>query len=104
MSSPNHPTFDIEDAFSSNSPDYIPASPDYFPTSLRNTSSDSSVNSFGLILIATPTPFLSHDDPYIKIMQAFYAKQSPIPPPDPITPPIILTPSTVLPPSLLFDP
>nr|GFA01660.1 hypothetical protein [Tanacetum cinerariifolium] len=31
MSSPHHPTFDIEDSFSSNSPDYTPASPDYFP-------------------------------------------------------------------------
>nr|GEZ85809.1 hypothetical protein [Tanacetum cinerariifolium] len=29
MSSPNHPTLDIEDAFSSNFPDYISASPDY---------------------------------------------------------------------------
>ncbi|GKC59135.1 hypothetical protein Tco_1086733 [Tanacetum coccineum] len=29
MSSPNYPTSDIEDAFSSNFPDYIPASPDY---------------------------------------------------------------------------
>ncbi|GJT76368.1 hypothetical protein Tco_1043093 [Tanacetum coccineum] len=29
MSSPNHPTSDIEVAFSSNFPDYIPASPDY---------------------------------------------------------------------------
>ncbi|GJR16450.1 hypothetical protein Tco_0799102, partial [Tanacetum coccineum] len=27
ISSPNHPTSDIEDAFSSNFPDYIPASP-----------------------------------------------------------------------------
>nr|GEV22895.1 hypothetical protein [Tanacetum cinerariifolium] len=45
MSSPNHPTSDIEDAFSSNSPDYIPASPDDFPTSPRNTSSNSLVNS-----------------------------------------------------------
>ncbi|GKD79870.1 hypothetical protein Tco_1342491, partial [Tanacetum coccineum] len=33
MSSPNHPTSDIEDAFSSNFPDYIPASPDYVPAS-----------------------------------------------------------------------
>ncbi|GJU47979.1 putative ribonuclease H-like domain-containing protein [Tanacetum coccineum] len=33
MSSPNHPTSDIEDAFSSNFPDYILASPDYFPAS-----------------------------------------------------------------------
>nr|GEV60195.1 hypothetical protein [Tanacetum cinerariifolium] len=29
MSSPNHPTSDIEDAFSSNFPDFISASPDY---------------------------------------------------------------------------
>ncbi|GJX48686.1 hypothetical protein Tco_0273876 [Tanacetum coccineum] len=29
MSSPNHPTSNIEDAFSSNFPDYISASPDY---------------------------------------------------------------------------
>ncbi|GJT13049.1 hypothetical protein Tco_0860091 [Tanacetum coccineum] len=38
MSSPNHPTSDIEDAFSSNFPDYIPASPEYFPASPGNTS------------------------------------------------------------------
>nr|GEZ16444.1 hypothetical protein [Tanacetum cinerariifolium] len=54
MSSPNHPTSDIKDAFSSNSPDYVPASPDYFPTSSGNTSSDSSVNPFGLIPISSP--------------------------------------------------
>nr|GEU92409.1 reverse transcriptase domain-containing protein [Tanacetum cinerariifolium] len=29
MSSPNHPTSNIEDAFSINFPDYLPASPDY---------------------------------------------------------------------------
>ncbi|GJV56116.1 hypothetical protein Tco_1457121 [Tanacetum coccineum] len=34
-------------------------------------------------------------------VQAFYAKESLIPPPDPITPPAILTPSPILPPSLL---
>nr|GEX43057.1 reverse transcriptase domain-containing protein [Tanacetum cinerariifolium] len=55
MSSPNHPTSDIKDAFSSNSPDYIPASPDYFPTSPRNTSSDSSVNSSGMAPKRTST-------------------------------------------------
>ncbi|GJV66426.1 retrovirus-related pol polyprotein from transposon TNT 1-94 [Tanacetum coccineum] len=36
MSSPNHPTSNIEDAFSSNFPDYIPASPDYVPASPGN--------------------------------------------------------------------
>nr|GEU88095.1 reverse transcriptase domain-containing protein [Tanacetum cinerariifolium] len=34
MSSPNHPTSDIKDAFSSNFPDYTSASPDYSPASL----------------------------------------------------------------------
>ncbi|GJW16256.1 hypothetical protein Tco_0020389 [Tanacetum coccineum] len=38
-------------------------------------------NSFGVVLIASPTLSLFHDDPYMKIMQAFYAKKSPIPPP-----------------------
>ncbi|GJY76113.1 hypothetical protein Tco_0481229 [Tanacetum coccineum] len=33
MSSPSHPTSNIEDAFSSNFPDYILASPDYVPAS-----------------------------------------------------------------------
>ncbi|GJZ51794.1 hypothetical protein Tco_0606309, partial [Tanacetum coccineum] len=55
MSSPNHPTSDIDDAFSSNFSDYIPASPDY-------------------------------------VMHAYYAKESPIPPP------------TIVPPSSMFNP
>nr|GEV21399.1 retrovirus-related Pol polyprotein from transposon TNT 1-94 [Tanacetum cinerariifolium] len=50
-----------------------------------------------------PAFSLFYNNPYLKDMQAFYAKESPIPPPDPITPPVILTPSLVLPPSLLFD-
>ncbi|GJS90133.1 hypothetical protein Tco_0772769 [Tanacetum coccineum] len=37
MSSPNHPTSNVEDAFSSNFPNYLPASPDYFPASPGNT-------------------------------------------------------------------
>nr|GEV71144.1 putative reverse transcriptase domain-containing protein [Tanacetum cinerariifolium] len=45
MSSLNHPTSDIEDAFSSNFPDYFSSSPDYFPASSGNTSSESSNNS-----------------------------------------------------------
>ncbi|GJV73577.1 hypothetical protein Tco_1493572 [Tanacetum coccineum] len=79
MYSPNHPTSDIEDAFSSNFLDYIPASPDYFVTSLENTYSNSSNNSFGLVPIASPTLSLFHDDPYMKVMQAYYAKELPIP-------------------------
>ncbi|GJR49780.1 hypothetical protein Tco_1400301 [Tanacetum coccineum] len=81
MSSPNHSTSDIEDAFSSNFSDYIPASPDYVPASPGNTYSSSSNNSFGLVPKASPTLSLFHDDPYMKVMQAYYAKESPIPPP-----------------------
>ncbi|GKC91917.1 hypothetical protein Tco_1157359, partial [Tanacetum coccineum] len=92
MSSLNHPTFDIEDAFSSNFSDYIPASPDYSPASQGNTYYSSSNNSFGLVPIASPTlsPFL--DDPYMKVMQAYYAIESPIQPP------------TIVPPSLMLSP
>ncbi|GJS52264.1 hypothetical protein Tco_0625626 [Tanacetum coccineum] len=80
MSSPNHLTSGIEDAFSSNFPDFISASPDYVPASPGKTYSSSS-NSFGVVPIVSPTLSLFHDDPYIKVLQAFYAKESPIPPP-----------------------
>ncbi|GKC63250.1 hypothetical protein Tco_1095848 [Tanacetum coccineum] len=92
MSSPNHPTSDIEDAFSSNFPDYIPASPDYVPASPGKTYSSSSNNSFGLVLIASPTLSLFHDDPYMKVMHAYYAKESPIPPPTIVPPSSMLSP------------
>ncbi|GJR97218.1 hypothetical protein Tco_0269392 [Tanacetum coccineum] len=45
-----------------------------------------------------------YNNTYLKNVQAFYAKESPISSPDPITSPAILTPFPVLPPSLLFDP
>nr|GEV87918.1 hypothetical protein [Tanacetum cinerariifolium] len=79
MPSPNHPTSNIENAFSSNFPDYLLASPDYVSTSPRKTYSSSS-NSFGLVPIDSPTLSFFHDDPYMKILQAFYAEKSPIPP------------------------
>ncbi|GJZ21586.1 hypothetical protein Tco_0558625 [Tanacetum coccineum] len=63
MSSPNHPTSDIEDAFSSNFPDYIPASPDYVPASPGKTYSSSSNNSFGVVPIVSPTLSFFFDDP-----------------------------------------
>nr|GEZ56524.1 hypothetical protein [Tanacetum cinerariifolium] len=103
MSSPNHPTFDIDNAFSSKFLNFILASSDYVPTSPGKTYS-SSFNSFGVVLIASPSLSLYHNDPYIKVLQAFYAKESPISPPNPITPPVILTLSLVLPPSPLMDP
>ncbi|GKA11575.1 hypothetical protein Tco_0691121 [Tanacetum coccineum] len=85
MSSPNHLTSNIEDAFSSNFPDFIPASPDYVPASPGKTYSSSS-NSFGIVPLASPTLLLFHDDPYMKVFQAFYTEKSPIPPPAIIPP------------------
>nr|GEU38130.1 hypothetical protein [Tanacetum cinerariifolium] len=86
MSSPNHPTSNIEDAFSSNFPDYLLASLDYVPALLRKTYSNSS-NSFGVVPIASPPLSLFHDDPYMKVMRAYYAEKSPIPS-SIITPPL----------------
>ncbi|GJT36800.1 reverse transcriptase domain-containing protein [Tanacetum coccineum] len=81
MSSPNHSTSDLEDAFSS--------------MNILNYTLDNMI----------PPVFSSfYNNPYLKNVQAFYAKELPISSPDPITPPAILTPSPVLPPSLLFDP
>nr|GEW52932.1 reverse transcriptase domain-containing protein [Tanacetum cinerariifolium] len=86
MCSPNHPTFDIEDAFSSNSPNYTLASPDYSPASPGNTPFESTNNSYGLVPIASPTLSIFHDDPYMKVMHAYDAI---IPPQVPIPSPII---------------
>ncbi|GJX91815.1 putative reverse transcriptase domain-containing protein [Tanacetum coccineum] len=55
-----------------------PASPDNnvsFPPG--KTYSSSSNNSFGLVPIASPTLSLFHDDPYMKVMHAYYAEKSP---------------------------
>ncbi|GKG03644.1 hypothetical protein Tco_0311280, partial [Tanacetum coccineum] len=76
MSSPSHPTSNIEVAFSYTFPDYFQASPDYVLASLGKTYSSSSNNSFGLVPIASPTLLLFHDDPYMKVMHAYYAKES----------------------------
>ncbi|GKF33503.1 hypothetical protein Tco_0106703, partial [Tanacetum coccineum] len=97
---------DVEDAFSSiNTPDYTPASPDYSLASLGNTSFDPSEDlSKDLLVSLAISPF--HDDPYMKVMQAYNAtnNESPIPPPRAlIAPPTILPPSPVLPPSPLLD-
>nr|GEU40833.1 reverse transcriptase domain-containing protein [Tanacetum cinerariifolium] len=83
MSSPNHPTSDIEDAFSPNSPDYTPASPNYFQASPGNTPSESSNNSYGLVPIASLTLSLFNNDPYMKVMHAY----------DTIIPPQVAIPS-----------
>ncbi|GKA47161.1 hypothetical protein Tco_0740044 [Tanacetum coccineum] len=96
----------VEEAFSSiNTPDYTPASPDYSPASPGNTSSDPSEDlSKDLLASLAISPF--HDDPYMKVMQAYNANsnKSPIPlPRAPIAPSAVLSPSLVLPPSPLFD-
>ncbi|GJR85449.1 hypothetical protein Tco_0209460 [Tanacetum coccineum] len=67
MPSPNHPTSNMEDAFSLNFPNYLSASPDYIPTSPGKTYSSSS-NSFGIVPLASPTLSLFHDDPYMKFL------------------------------------
>ncbi|GKF83623.1 hypothetical protein Tco_0248521, partial [Tanacetum coccineum] len=92
MSSPNYPTSNIEDAFSSNFPDYIPAFSDYVLASLRKTYSSSSNNSFGLFAIASPTLSLFHDDSNMKVMHVYYAKESPIPSPTIVPPSSMLSP------------
>nr|GEV60800.1 hypothetical protein [Tanacetum cinerariifolium] len=109
MSTSTHPIiipsdFDIEDAFSStHSPDYTLASPDYFPTSPRNTFSNP-LEDLSKYLLASLAILPFHDDPYMKVMQAYNAtsNESLIPPDAPISPPIVLPSSPVLPSSLDF--
>ncbi|GJT05730.1 retrovirus-related pol polyprotein from transposon TNT 1-94 [Tanacetum coccineum] len=91
ISSLNYPTSNVEDAFSSNFPNYLSVSLNYFPASPRKTYSSSS-NSFGVVPIASPTLSLFHDDPYMKVLQAFYIENSPIPPPTIIPPTSIPNP------------
>ncbi|GJR77739.1 hypothetical protein Tco_0090104 [Tanacetum coccineum] len=91
--------FDMENAFSTmNIHNYTSASSATSGSTSFNSSEDSRDD------MIPPTFSLFYNNPYLKDIQAFYAKESPIPPPDPITPPAILTPSPILPPSLLFDP
>ncbi|GJX71151.1 putative reverse transcriptase domain-containing protein [Tanacetum coccineum] len=87
----------VKDAFSStHSPDYTLASPDYFSASPGNTSPDPSDDLSKYLLASLAiSPF--HDDPYMKVMQAYNAisNESPIPPQAPIASPIILPSSPV---------
>ncbi|GKE22182.1 hypothetical protein Tco_1433694 [Tanacetum coccineum] len=102
MSTSTHPIiilydFDVEDALSStNTPIYTPASPNYSPPSQRNTSSDPSEESKDRSASLTISPF--HDDPYMKIMQAYNDTSNELPIPLPRAP---IAPPTVLPPSLV---
>ncbi|GJW26184.1 hypothetical protein Tco_0039995 [Tanacetum coccineum] len=58
----------------------------------EKTYSSSSNNSFGVVPIVSPTLSLFHDDPYMKVMHAYYAKESPIPPPTIVPPSTMLSP------------
>ncbi|GJS09208.1 hypothetical protein Tco_0366004 [Tanacetum coccineum] len=102
MSSPDHPTANLEDAFSSNFPNYLPPiSPDYVPASPGKTYSSAS-NPFGIVPLTSST--LSPDDPYQEVIEAFYNEnQHPniIPPktqefflPEGLLSPMQLSPST----------
>nr|GEV43924.1 hypothetical protein [Tanacetum cinerariifolium] len=95
MSSPTHPTpsdVDEEYAFpSANILDYTSTLSNYFPATSGNISSDFLENSKNDEIPPVCSSF--YNNPYLKDMQAFYAKESPISPPNPITPPVILTPS-----------
>ncbi|GJY16989.1 hypothetical protein Tco_0387411 [Tanacetum coccineum] len=103
MSSPNHSTSDIEDAFSSmNILNYTSVSSDYFLASSESSSFNASENSKDNMIPPVFSPF--YNIPCLKDVQAFYAKESSIPPPDTLLNLLILTPSPVLPPSLLFHP
>ncbi|GKG33727.1 hypothetical protein Tco_0433886, partial [Tanacetum coccineum] len=71
MSSPDHPTANLEDAFSSNSPNYVPpASPDYVPASPGKTYSN--ISTIRIVPLASPTLSLFPNDPYMEVIQAFY--------------------------------
>ncbi|GJR53880.1 hypothetical protein Tco_1404401 [Tanacetum coccineum] len=97
---------DVEDAFSSTTtPNYTPASPDYSPASSGNTSPDPSDDLSKYLLASLAiSPF--HDDPYMKVMQAYNATSngSPIPPQALIAPQTVLPPSLVLPLSPIMAP
>ncbi|GKB51618.1 hypothetical protein Tco_0902371 [Tanacetum coccineum] len=92
--------FNVDDAFySTNTLDNTPASPNYFPALPGNTFSDPS-NGLSKDLLASLAISPFHDDPYMKVMQAYKAtnNESPISLPQaPITPLTVLPPSLVLP-------
>ncbi|GKF36152.1 hypothetical protein Tco_0112910, partial [Tanacetum coccineum] len=68
---------------------YTSVSSDYFSASSGSSSFNSLENSNDNMI---PPVFLSfYNNPCLKNVQAFYAKESPISSPDPITSPAILT-------------
>nr|GEZ28919.1 hypothetical protein [Tanacetum cinerariifolium] len=86
MSSSNHLTSNIKDAFS----EYILVVPDYSPASPGKTYSSASNNSTNVILPTSSNFLLFHNDPYINFMNAY---DTFTPSPIPIPPPTIKPPS-----------
>nr|GEW72357.1 hypothetical protein [Tanacetum cinerariifolium] len=86
MSSPNHLTSNIKDAFS----EYILVVPDYSPASPGKTYSSASNNSTDVILPTSSNFTLFYNDPYINVMNAYATF---IPSSIPIPPPTIKSPS-----------
>ncbi|GKB32168.1 hypothetical protein Tco_0871569 [Tanacetum coccineum] len=83
--------FDMENAFPTmNIHNYTSASSTTSGSTSFNSSEDSRD---GMI---PPTFSLFYNNPYLKNVQAFYAKESHIPPPDPITPPELLPPKNLM--------
>nr|GEY67614.1 hypothetical protein [Tanacetum cinerariifolium]GFA62254.1 hypothetical protein [Tanacetum cinerariifolium] len=80
MSSPNHPTSNIDDAFSSNFPDYILTSSDYVQASSGKNFSKSSNDSFESSI---PPPVIVHPSPMLSPMfnpQEFFLPEELLPP------------------------
>ncbi|GJR99534.1 hypothetical protein Tco_0316043 [Tanacetum coccineum] len=80
MSSPDQSNCHLEAAFSPISQTMFPRFSYYVPASPGKTYSSAS-NLFGIAPLASPTLSLFPDDPYMKVLQAFYTEKSPIPPP-----------------------
>nr|GFA08940.1 hypothetical protein [Tanacetum cinerariifolium] len=104
MSTSTHPfivpfDYDIEDAFSSTTtPNYTPALPDYSPASPGNTFPNPSEDLSNYLLVSLViSPF--HDDPYIKVMQAYNATNNE----PPILPQALIALPTVFPSSLVLS-
>ncbi|GJV00744.1 hypothetical protein Tco_1330014 [Tanacetum coccineum] len=112
MSTSTHPIIVLSDSYiegafsSTNTPDYTPVSSDYFPALPGNTFYDPLEDlSKDLLASLAISPF--HDDPYMKVIQAYNATNDELTIPSPRVPiasPTILPPSLVLPLSPLFDP
>nr|GEZ41111.1 reverse transcriptase domain-containing protein [Tanacetum cinerariifolium] len=98
MSSPNHLTSNIEDAFS----EYVSVVLEYSPTSPSKTYSSASNNLTDVIPPTSSNFSLFNDDPYICIMNAYATfTPSPIPIPPPIIKPPSESPEFFLPKELL---